>query len=183
MTFSKTNWRLRLISQILIFALLFCITGDFLYVPDASAQTTAKKTLEKGRKRWENLELDEAVAALSSALELGLKNVKDRIEAHRLLACCHFTRQQETLTKQHFTEILKLKPDYSLPETESPDLIGLLDDARKEAESRKSGEKSKKTLWYILGGAAVIAAGTGVYFLVKGGKKEGTLVIDMPASY
>ena len=100
---------------VLLFALSLWIAHDLLNPCLLYGKTTAEEYFEKGKAHWDQLELDEAIASLDTAIAQGLSNQTDQIEAHRILAYCWVTKQESQKAQNHFIQILQLDSEFHIP--------------------------------------------------------------------
>ena len=157
---------------VLLFALGFWITHDLLNPCLISAQTTAEEFFEKGKAHWDQMELDEVIASLNKAIDLGLISQADQIEAHRILAYCWVAKQESLKAQNHFVQILQIDSEFQIPLSESPAILRAFQKAQFEFDTMqvtREPEKKKSSLWLFAGGGAAVL---GVAALVLFGGEE-----------
>lgn len=114
----------------LILAMSLWLGHDFFSPNQLMAQTSAYGYLEKGKIQWENLEIDEAIKALETALQMGLPRSEDQIEAHKILAFCWATKRENIKSEAEFQKIFQIDSDFMLSEDESPIFLEPFQQAR-----------------------------------------------------
>ena len=132
MTFQTDRKIYKILSTVLLASFIVWLSHDLFLPRNAWAQTSGLQYLFKAKKHWENLELDEAIEALHSALEEGLTQNEDRIEAYKLLGFCWATKRDTTNAKANYIEALKIDKDFELLESLSPVLVDPFEAAKRE---------------------------------------------------
>lgn len=122
----------RAVALILLLAFLSLLGQDILLARVLLPQESAQELLKKGIQQYENAEFELAVETLQKALQTGLQNKQDVMEAHKYLAFSYAAVGEDQNSKLQFLKVLEIKPDFDLPVTASPRLLEPLDLAKQE---------------------------------------------------
>lgn len=190
------------LSTVLAFALMLtCLQDVFFSV--AFARDGGDAYLRQGIRHYLAGRFDDAISELTQALEAGLSDEWDRIDAYRYLGLAYVELGRTEDARASFREVLRINSKYWLnPATASDAALRLYDEAveslRPKVEEQPPEEappaevlpppavapakkgRGKTWLWIVLG---LAAAGGGAAALATGkepGPETGTIVIDVP---
>ncbi len=79
---------------------------------------TARLALDQGRKRYEEGRYDLADVWLQEALDVGLANRRDKVEAHKLAAFIACVQSRIGDCRRHFKAVLAIDPNFELARAE-----------------------------------------------------------------
>lgn len=79
----------------------------------------AEQKLSSGVKSYENSDYKIAMEELQKALEMGLSNKNDQVQAHKYLAFVHCVSAREKQCRDEFKKALEIDPAFNLEPAEA----------------------------------------------------------------
>lgn len=135
---------------------MFWLASDLIIPYQILAQDSGKKLIADGKKLWDEQEYEKAIKILSRAIQMELTDKADKIQAHEILARCYAVKQRKDLAQVQFLEVLKLKPDFLILDSESPIFKTPFDRAKTEFDNSDfaSPEIKLKPIQQVIEGSA-----------------------------
>lgn len=128
------------VALVLSFHLAFASTASFAQPKPkpGAGQQQPKDLIAKGRELFEDQQYEDSIQTLSAALLRPNNTKEQKVEIYRLLALNYITLGRTDEADNAVRGLLVVRPDYELPESESPRFRDFFRDARAkwEAEGR-----------------------------------------------
>lgn len=129
MTFFRNN---RTVVTVLLIAFIALTIQDLILVIQCYAQSSGEELLKKGIQHYTNAEFEFAIETLQHAIQKGLKEKDDIIQAHKYLAFSYAAIGDDQNSKLTYLKLLEVYPLFDLLLSESPRLRKPLEQAKKE---------------------------------------------------
>ncbi len=101
-----------------------------------AAAETGNAAIDKGVAYYDDLEFEQAISTLTSALQQKNLTRNELIEAYKYLALSHVALSQDAAAKEAFRKLVEVNPAYNLPRTESPRALDLFNEIKSAIPGR-----------------------------------------------
>lgn len=171
----------------------------FLFGPNqpfatAQSQNQCEQELAEAQSFYDTGRFDDAIQKIASCLRKGGLSEEEKLRAYRLLGLTYIAQDYLKEARTAISKLLDLVPDYNPDPIQDPPqyqrLVQQLKEERPKQpevtepvktptppkteveETRAPVKKSKRKMWYLIGGGTALAGGVIAAILLSGGEEK-----------